>query len=302
VTKPKQVNINLLYGYRCNYNCQGCISNSDVESAPEDELDLSRLLDSIPILANTFDVTGMITLLGGEPFLYWDSHIVPLALKVNKYFPRTRINIFSNGQLLTKFLDKFIKLSEEVTYVNLEISRHLIGFEHTKMWQVWQAGVDYLEHHDRIYKIHDDHYHVKDNIFADIRFTPATKDSWLISFKHLSNGNIKPYATNDPEASMKYGCSAGSVCAVVKNGFLYKCSLLATLDHGLTRRKQLDDPEWQKYLSYQPIDLFNSNTDHIQEYMKTYGKAITECDMCCNQPNQRGTVQRTYDMIFKKKL
>jgi organic radical activating enzyme len=295
--KKSQVNINLLYGYKCNYSCHGCLTNSDADYHEQDDPDLDKLLDSIPILADTFNIESMITLIGGEPFLYWNSHIVPISLKVNEHFPKTRINIFTNGQLLGKNLDKFIDLSDRVDNITLEVTQHLIGLENTTPGRIWKSGIDYLSRHDRIHKIHDEHYHVKNNIYANILLTSKIYN-WIPSLKRLPNGMIKPYASNNPAESMKHGCSAANVSALVKDGYLYKCGLLGTLDHGLKYRNQLNDPDWQKYLSYQPLDLFNFSQEDLDQYMETYGKPISECDMCSDNPKNI-IKQRTYEMIFK---
>lgn len=296
--KYRHVNLNLFYGYKCNYSCHGCVTNSDTAYHQEDDPDLNQLMSCIPILASLFEIDSMITLLGGEAFLYWDKRIVPLALEVNKHFPKTRINIFSNGQLLPRYIDKFIDLSNRVDNVALEITQHLGTLAHTKPGQIWHQGIRCLDNHSKIKKISDLHYHVIGNTQANIYLTPVPT-TWTMSLRRLPDGRIKPHATNDPTGSMQHGCSAGSVCAIVNEGRLYKCALLATLKKSLERRGQVHDPDWKKYLDYKSIDLFNFNAIELEQHMESYGKPIAECDMCSNRDDAR-VVSRTYDMIFRR--
>jgi MoaA/NifB/PqqE/SkfB family radical SAM enzyme len=99
--KSDQVNLNIFYGFKCNYSCDGCISNSNLAKFDQDP-DFNDIIKTIPILADLFNITSMITLLGGEPFYYWDERIVPIAIECNKYFPNTLINVFTNGQFKRK--------------------------------------------------------------------------------------------------------------------------------------------------------------------------------------------------------
>jgi hypothetical protein len=298
--KIKQVNLNFFYGYRCNYSCDGCFSGSDSVDQSLWDPDLNKLKQSIKRSSELFEITSMITLIGGEPFLYWDERILPLALELNSHFPDTRINITSNGQLLGKNLEKVLLLSEKINNFSITISKHLEGSKGTKIEKIWQKSIDDFISHPNIIKIHDDHYHVSGNINANIYFYGS--DTWKPYYYRTPEGKIKPWKTNDPAGSLKHGCP-GSVCSCIIDDKLYKCPTLATLPGHLSAIGQDQDSDWKKYLDYPAIDLNNIDPDAWNEFNQTYGKPTTYCDMCNNNPKFNIEWQeRSYSMIFRKDL
>jgi len=296
--KSDQVNLNIFYGFKCNYSCDGCISNSNLAKSDQDP-DLTDIIKTIPILADLFNVTGMITLLGGEPLYYWDERIVPIAMECNKYFPNTLINVFTNGQLLGKNQKKVFELSDKIDKFSLTITDHLNTEElkNTTPGKKWRESINRFLNHKQIVKIHNEHYHIKDNINANIYISTPDSNSWKNIYKTTIDGKIKPFATNDPEGSMRYGCISNNICSMVRGTKLYKCTQLATLENGLRAKNQLDDPDWKKYLSYAPVDLLNIDKSTLTNFIDTYAKPIDMCDMCSNNPT-RGE-PRQYNMIFK---
>jgi len=90
----------------CNLNCWGCdhyapLAEESFLSIDEFERDLNRLAE----LANKGGGISRIELLGGEPLLHPDIH--KFTEITRKYFPQTRIEIFTNGILLVKQPDVF---------------------------------------------------------------------------------------------------------------------------------------------------------------------------------------------------
>lgn len=296
--KYQLVNLNFLFGYRCNYSCVGCITNSDRVSDDHDP-DIDKVLSVVPTMASLFEVTSMITLLGGEPFLYWNDRIVPLAREVQKYFPGTLINIFTNGQLLGKNVDRIFSLAGEIDNLSISITHHVNGHENTTQGRLWKENFDQFAADPRIIKIHDHHYHVKGNVRANIYV--HTPDTWIPTYRRLSDGSIKPFATNDPENSYRIGCSAGPVCSAVIGTRLYKCTSLGTLEHALAVRGQSDDKDWEKYLNYPYIDLENIDAERLKNFGETHRRATPWCDMCTNDHGDLTTVEnRTFEMIFSR--
>jgi len=298
MNKIEQVNLNIFYGYKCNYSCDGCSSGSDSVTNTSLDPDLNEILDSIPVLSERFSVTSMLTLIGGEPFLYWDDRILPISLKLNEYFPGTRINIFTNGQLVGKNIDKILSLAEQIDELSITISRHTDSILDSAPGKIWKNSIDQLAAHEKIVVLTDDHYHVKDNIHANIYFYRTEK--WKSYYYRLPDGKIKPHATNDPAKSMYQGC-VGSVCACTFGSKFYKCPVLAPLGGHLKAVGQFDDPDWKKYISYQPLDLNNINEDWLKLYVDSYGKPISECDMCLgDSKKQIDWKDRSYAMIFRR--
>ena len=295
--KIDQVNLNIFFGYRCNYSCDNCTSGSDSVRTTELDPDFDKTIASVEKLAQMFTVSSMITLIGGEPFLYWDERIVPLVLECNKHFPNTRINVFTNGQLLSKYKEKIINLCNQVDNFSLSITRHLIAFPGAKVAKKWQENINDLINDSRIVKIHNDHYYLKNNTNANFYFFAGR--AWRLFYKRLPDKTIKPFATNNPEQSMMHGCT-GNVCSCVFEEKLYKCPTLAALPGHLKSLGQDNDADWEKYLNYPAVDIFNPDQAQYQMFVDTYGKPTTWCDMCNASPkNIVHWETRTYDKVFK---
>lgn len=296
--KFDETNLNIFYGYLCNYSCSGCFSGSDAIDSKTKDPDLEKIKQAIIKSSELINVDRMITLIGGEPFLYWESRIVPLALLINQYFPKKRINITTNGQLLGKYVDHIFELSKQVSEISITITRHLIGVDNQKIKSLWDENMSEFLSHPMIVKIHDDHFHIKDNIHANIYFFQA--DTWKSYYYRTQDNKIKPWATNDPVNSMQYGCP-GSMCSCLYENKLYKCANLATLSKHLEQLQQLDDPDWKKYIDYPYIDINNVDPVLFKEFQDTYTKPTTYCDMCGNKPEHHiPWTKRTFPMVFSR--
>lgn len=280
---------NIIYGYRCNYKCEGCCVGSNIVTDTSKDPDLDKILESIKLLPKVIKIkesedywqSGMITLLGGEPLMYWEERIVPIARAVREQFPNVRVNIFSNGHLLGRHADKVIDLMSEIS-ATLTISQHLIGDLESPLGKRWVASTQKFLNNPRIEKIHDQHYTVIGNDWANIHFHDS--EDWFTWYKQTPEG-IKPYASNNPTASMKYGCASGRICSSLYENRLYKCSSLAMLPGLLSYLGQSDDTDWEKYLNYPYVDLFALKDTDIKYHTNNYGKPVTYCDMCNNQPS-----------------
>ena len=297
MSKIPQVNLPIFIGYRCNYSCQDCSAGSDFIKNTQLDPTLEEIMSAIPILAEKFEVQSMISLHGGEPFLYWDEKVVPLAIELNRWFPDTTINIFTNGHLIGKNLTNIFDLVSQINNISFTISAHLKGDLNSKVGQQWSSSINELISHPSIVKIHDEHYHFKDNIRANIYF--HSPEYWSSHYVRHPNGQIKPHATNNPEKSMEHGC-LGSVCSSLHGTKLYKCGRLGNLADTLRVSGQLDDPDWQKYLNYQPIDLLDINQIELDKFVETYHKPISVCDMCQGSKPKLKWTDRTWDMVFTK--
>jgi organic radical activating enzyme len=294
----EETNLNFIYGFKCNYSCIGCSTGSNVIDSSTQDPDFDKIINSVKTASKLFNVNSMITLLGGEPFLYWHSRIVPLVLEINKYFPKKRINITTNGQLIGKNIDNIFKLAQQVDELSITVSRHLIGIDDATIKKTWDQNINEFLSHPMVVKIHDDHYHIKDNIHANIYFFQA--DTWKSYYYHTADQKIKPWATNDPEKSVRYGCT-GIVCSTLYENKLFKCNNLATLSTHLQSLGQLNDPDWKKYIEYPYIDIDAIDEDLYKDFVQSYGKPTTWCDMCNNDPLQNiPWKQRTFPMVFSK--
>ena len=292
---------NVIYGYRCNYSCIGCCNGSDYVTIENYDPDIDLTIESIKRLPDLIEIPeeGMITLLGGEPLMYWKERIIPLARTIREAFPTARINIFSNGHLVNKHIDSIIEVLD--TYrCHMTISQHLLGDMNSPLGKKWRENVDEFLTDPRIVKIHDQHYHVSGNIAANIFFYNA--DEWFTWYQQTPNGDIKPWATQDPEGSMKHGCASGNTCSALFENRLYKCGSLAMLPGFLTAKNQINDIDWKKYLDYPYVDVLDVDPSRFRSFVDTYGKPIPECDMCNNQKHKViKWTGRTQNMVIQRK-
>ena len=87
--------VNFYYGINCNLSCNGCFSGSDIIKHNRYDPTLDSILTSIEDFSRVANVKQMVTLIGGEPLMYWDT-VVPMARHVRKYFPNVDINLTTN--------------------------------------------------------------------------------------------------------------------------------------------------------------------------------------------------------------
>jgi hypothetical protein len=298
--KHTETTLNIIYGYKCNYLCSGCCNGSDQVQTTDFDPSLDEILDAIPIAAQYFDIdpNGMITLLGGELFMYWDK-IVPIAIQARKSFPNAKINMFSNGHLLYKHMDQVVNLMKELGNSCVTITKHLTGMFDKPLGERWLNNIEKVKQHPDLVVLHDEHFHINNRI--DCNFYLYDGEQWFTWYKLLDDDTIKPHASGNPARSMEYGCASGSRCSTMFGSRYYKCGTLAMLPGLLAQKGQLDDADWDKYLNQYPyIDLNNFSQENFDYYVSTYGKPIPQCDMCNDNPDNIVLWKdRDYDMIFK---
>lgn len=282
--------LNIIYGYKCNYECDGCCVGSNHIKNDVNDPDFEKTMNAIEMLPGVIKMKesddpwqrGCITLLGGEPMMYWKTNIMPYARQIRKYFPNTNINIFSNGHLLYKHADEIIEFIDEIN-ASISISKHVVGDMESKLGQHWQSNIFEFLNNPRIHKIHNEHYHVKNNVNANIHIYDGG-DKWFTWYRVDSENKIKPYASKNPARSMRYGCASGSACSALFENRLYKCSSLASLPGLLKNLNQENDQDWEHYLNYPYVDILSVDPDKLQFFADTFGKPISQCDMCNDQP------------------
>jgi organic radical activating enzyme len=290
--------VNFFYGFKCNLSCHGCLSGSDMIHHKNHDPDLENIMLGIRNLSSyVSDITIMATILGGEPLLYWDEKIVPVAHEIRKHWPNATLNITTNGLLLHKLADKVIDTLIEFGNSKLQISKHASNVGPHPFKKIYDTNLLTFLSNPKLNKIHDLHYDVPNNK-VDIHL-----DQWdqpFISQFVIKNGKLKPFATQDPVGSMKDGCT-GNICSMVKDNKLYKCGRLAVLPAILKERNQLDDPDWQKYL-HTYVDLAKTPHEGIEKFYMEEGKPIPECDVCPNARSLESKIARNASTVLPLSL
>jgi organic radical activating enzyme len=298
MSKVNLIIVSLFYGFDCNLTCRDCSSGYDILRNKNHDPSEESLLKSIEDMSHYVnDITDMFTLIGGEPFLYWD-RIELLVRHFRKFYPTTKINITTNGVLLHKFKDRVIDLMMEVDHIRISLTNHFSEFMDDPTGIKYKQNLDYFFSDPRINCIHDLHYDIPNH---DINFHFHDFSDGFTAQWRREGSKLKPWATNDPKASMDNGC-IGRVCSALHNSKLYKCMRFVTLPTVLDKVGQLTDPEWSKYLNYQPIDLSLDDVDGlVDKFVNNQGNPISECDMCHNKKIVNITqIPHTKENIFTK--
>lgn len=284
-----------LYGFKCNLSCRDCLSSSDILDHTTYDPSLENIIESIDNVAKyVSNVNHMVSLIGGEPLLYWD-RIKTLARHIRKRFPNATIGLSTNGLLLHKYKDEVIELLMELKNCKIDVSNHMHDFPDDKAAIVSKRNLEYFLSDPRFYKIHEYHYDIP-NYKADIHLRNKTLE-FITQYKRTKDGTLKPFASGNPSESFARGCT-GRICSTVINNKLYKCTRLATLPMVLEQKNLLDDPDWKKYQGYKHVDLSKEVTqEELDRFKENEGKYIDECDIC---PEKRVLTPRTKENVLKR--
>lgn len=241
--------------------------------------------------------------MGGELFLYWDK-VEKIIIKIRQHFPNTKIGLATNGLLLPKYKDNVLTLCEKYHPCDIDITDHFTLFSkdvkakkyHKKLDAFlsdfipatvvkWDNPKEYLEKHKDCDIDDWKRFLIKEQTYAATASTIKVFNSQeFVPCYYTEEGKIKPWATNDPAGSYANGC-AMPYCHTLVDSKLYKCSWFVVLPQLLSAHNQLQDPDWQPYLNYQPVDLINPTQEQLTQFEKTSRCAVPLCDMCTNNPN-----------------
>ena len=304
--KPYIKMFDIFYGTKCNLACRHCDTRSDIIRTTEQDPDIETILEGITLAKEKFDI-DLYSFIGGEPLYYLDKIDIILT-HIRKIDPDAKIQISTNGALLSKKLEEVANLmiKHETSFF---VCNHYAAFD-AKMTSKITESVNKLV--SKLQMFEDDpniflskllrldnprndpylstwidqqggyflgeqpvdHYYRNDKIF--LHFRPQT------DFKmhhYMQNGKPVPFMTGDSNLSYKDGCSS-PMCSFLVDKKIYKCSALGTLHKFLEFHGSLDDPNWQKYLNYKYLDLETCTDEEVLQFHSTKYCAISECDMC----------------------
>jgi hypothetical protein len=118
--------------------------------------------------------------------------------------------------------------------------------------------------------------------------------------KHYYIKNNKPLPFNSTDTAKSYFKSCPSCyCTFLYNKKLYKCAALGTLKQFLEKHESIDSPEWQKYLSYKPLDLTSCTLDEVENFSTSKFQNIDECSMC---PENNQIISLTEETVLPIKF
>jgi organic radical activating enzyme len=303
--------LDIFVGNKCNLACFQCDTRSDVIRSNDNDPEMQNIKDGIRLAQQKFSVDHY-SILGGEPLLYLDK-----AEEIIKFIRETdktgTIIIPTNGTLLRK-KSKEVKHILSTYNVCLSICNHYAGFEDkTLSNNIWRDSLEFINTIDDLTEVsvknfienvfdwHNlkndpflksflkqrklDNHIIADNRDNERVFKNTNGWIWIRNQDHfnshytLKNNKPKPFMSGSPELSYRNGCCS-EFCSFLSDKKLYKCAAMGTLKSFLTHHNSLDDPDWQKYLSYEPLDLETCTDDEVKQFSDTKYSAVSTCDMC----------------------
>jgi organic radical activating enzyme len=312
--------LDVFYGNRCNLTCNQCDTRSDYVRKGQYDPTMEDIKRGIDLANEKFDVQKW-SILGGEPLLYLDT-VTEIIDYIRQVEPNKVLFFPTNGSLLDRHMDRVVELVQKYN-LWVQVCNHFVSFKdqtrsdkvkentrelarrlnipkvETKRW--WIDIMDYNSGSDdwqqflarKGYDINsdtDEEAWIKDN--SGVYYMEAGEFQTIQKFDEF--GNPKPHTDNDPEGSYWNSCPS-VFCAMLYNKKVYKCAALATLKNFLETRNALDDPDWQPYLNYKPVDLENCTDTDVAHFGQTHYCHIDECAMC---PNKHTPILKTEEQVL----
>ena len=242
-------------------------------------------------------------MIGGEPFLYKDK-VLEIIKCVRSFEPNKTIFMSTNGMLLHKNIDWVVDLIKEYR-IWVQVCNHTslfhpketmikavhtigkkLDIEETIPAHRWWYDVFKVETGTENWKqyVKEKGINFETRDPNDITYM---QQNWGIHymespyFQTIVNkidGIPKPF-NSDPADAYKNSCPS-QFCAFLHDKKIYKCGALGTLKRLLEKYNLIDDPEWQKYLAYKPVDLENCTEDDLDRFADTHYCSVNECSMC----------------------
>ncbi len=267
-------------------------------------MDLDNVKESITLARKHFSI-DIYSLLGGEPLMYLDA-VEEILKFIRSVEPQATIIIPTNGSLIDRHIER---LSEMIKAYNLQINicNHFSAFsdqekaDHVrtathKLIEILKLPKEdpskfyqeVLKYNDNSpewrewmdYRGREEISEIDDLYWSNDSFSIFLHDQDTFHQNHYFIGDVpKPFAEGKPEQSYVNGCSS-PFCSYLYDKKLYKCASLGTLKRFLEHHNSSEDPDWQKYLSYRPLDLLNCTEEEVKNFSNTRFKSIEQCDMC----------------------
>jgi MoaA/NifB/PqqE/SkfB family radical SAM enzyme len=221
----------------CNLNCAGCDHFSPL--AQEEYADLGIVEKDMARLASlTHGNIKEIRLIGGEPLLH--KNVVSFFPLVRRYFPKSRILLFTNGILLTKQADVFWESCRNNKIV-LFVTRYPININTEAIEaKCKKYGIDFLH-------------------------PPGIRDDEMYRCVLSLEGK------GDVKTNWKY--CMHNVWTFLRNGRIYPCPFYANIHH-FNRHFKTNLPLTDK----DSIDIHQ--VKNLKEILRFLAKPIPACRYC----------------------
>lgn len=313
--------LDIFYGGRCQLSCSQCDTRSNDIRKGEFDPTIESIYEGILLTKNKFDVE-IFSLLGGEPLLYKDrvKNILEFIRNIDQ---KTLIFLPSNGELIGKNIDFLSEILVKYK-VLLVVSDHFKLFKEQKRSLEIKKSINALSKNINLNKVDDSlfwteilyqrpndegwkgyweevknyknvNYSAKDNnvlsstdnnLWWNGQFGIFLHDQ-ISHLQHYYYKENKPKPFNSLDINKSYFANCPSCyCTFMLDKKLYKCAALGTLNHFLNKHGSLNDPDWNKFLSYKNLDLTKCTEEDIKNFSISKYKPVAECAMCPSNSNE----------------
>lgn len=223
----------------CNLNCQMCdhfspLAEKSYLCPKEYERDVMRLAKIFEHQAN------YVRLLGGEPLLHPE---VTKFFQISRlHFPNTSLELYTNGILLPMQPPSFWNACQKFS-VTIYVTKYPIDFDYAKVETLAKSNnvkLAYVVEKDEI-----------------------IKTSWRLPLDISGKQN---------SATAYAKCDMGNVCVLLKNGYLYPCTVAPNIKHFNIFFKQN-----LQITSADCIDIYHANANEILQFL---ANPIPFCKYC----------------------
>jgi organic radical activating enzyme len=277
--------LDIFIGNKCNLSCFQCDTRSDIVKSKSLDPSIESIKQGI-LLAQQYFTIEHYSLLGGEPLFYMDK-VEEIVAFIRSFDSTTPILLPTNGKMIDKKADELARLISQYN-LTLMVCNHFSAFEDKTLSNeltasigkfVKKTGLIESKQHTFFDQLIDEGLFVNQQGTVTLFFRDQ---DYFQSNYYLDNNKPKPFASGDPDASYANGCCS-PYCTFLRDSKLYKCAALATVKTLLIHHDNMDDPAWQKYLNYKPLDLTNCTLEEVAHFSNTKYRSIGECDMCPSQ-------------------
>jgi len=241
---------------QCNIKCEGCNHFTNLKSTKH-ILSLEEINDNLFEWGKILN-PAVFRILGGEPFI--NKNLDDVIVNISTLFPLSKINICTNGLLISNFSDDFAqKLSCLKKNIRISVSLHSLDSSH--MGKIAESRLK-LEYWQKKYNIK---YSIHDCI-----------SNWTWPYRLIDN-KIYPFEDNNQRNSWE-NCR-DQQCKQIYKSKLYKCPLTAYMQDVVDKM----DDSFKKYLNYIPANAYDSY-ESIEEFVNKEDEFV--CGACPINPKK----------------
>lgn len=266
--------LDIVIARNCQLNCRGCITFSD-HNLSKGYVKVEDAIPWLEIWSKRIN-PGTLHLFGGEPLMHPD--LLNWVKITSKFFKKT-IDIQTNGIKLSSL--NYDELSQMILNHNVNFAISIHSNEDWYKEKIDQAikvvtsiigpGTwQQINKNTKLYKGLKSH---------TITLNSATTLPWVSHYKGFEH-SLQPGNNYDSEhyiASHDY-CEAKEFVQLY-NGVLYKCPPLAVLKETLSKYNHTNNPIWNPWLNYKPLDT-NCSDEELKTWLQIQTKPERYCNMC----------------------